>query len=141
MDDIMKSIKKSGLDIYMFYDVIALCTFGSYNESCWDKERSDIDVMVLSNIELEWNREMEIEDYLTNHLSVYFNHENIHITFINDFVYPFGEIMISSPNKIILQEEQYLDYILGYSCFKRDREYLEIIRDYHLKERGRYGLL
>lgn len=134
----MKLIKDSGIDIDMIYDVIALCTFGSYNESCWDKERSDIDVMVLSNTELEWTREMEIEDYLTHHLSVYFNHENIHITFINDFVYPFGEIMISSPNKIILQEERYLDYILGYSSFKRDREYLEIIRDYHLKEIGLY---
>lgn len=132
----MESIKKSGLDVDMLYGVIALCTFGSYNESCWDKERSDIDVMVLSNTELEWNKEMEIEDYLTNHLSEYFNHNNIHITFINGFVYPFGEIIIASSNKIILQEEQYLDYILGYSCFKRDREYLEIIRDYHLKERG-----
>ncbi|MEG2655967.1 MAG: nucleotidyltransferase domain-containing protein [Clostridium sp.] len=132
----MKLVSKSGLDIDMIYDVISLCTFGSYNESCWDKERSDIDVMVLSNEELEWNREIEIEDYLTNHLSGYFNHDNIHITFINDVIYPFGEIMIASPNKFILQEEKYLDYILAYSCFKRDREYLEIIRDYHLKERG-----
>jgi len=133
MEVIMRLIEKSGLDINMLDNVIALCTFGSYNESCWDKDRSDIDVMVLSNRELDWNREMDIEYYLSNHLSVYFNHDNIHITFINDFVYPFGEIMIASSNKIILQEEKYLDYILGYSCFKRDREYLEIIRDYHLK--------
>lgn len=132
----MKSIAKSGLSIEKLEDIVALCTFGSYNEDCWDKNRSDIDVMVLSNKELEWEKEMEIEDYLTEHLSIYFNHNDIHITFINDFIYPFGEIMIASPNKLILNEEKYLDYILGYSSFKRDREYLEIIRNYHLTEKG-----
>lgn len=30
MDDIMNLIKDSGIDIDMLYDVIALCTFGSY---------------------------------------------------------------------------------------------------------------
>jgi len=30
MDDIMKLIKDSGIDIDMLYDVIALCAFGSY---------------------------------------------------------------------------------------------------------------
>jgi hypothetical protein len=28
--------------------------------------------------------------------------------------------MIASPNKLILETEKYLDYVLGYSVFKRD---------------------
>ncbi len=83
----MKPLKGAYIDINKLKDVIALCTFGSYNEKCWDKDRSDIDIM---------------------------------ITFINGFVYPFGEIMIASPNKLILETEKYLDYVLGYSVFKRD---------------------
>lgn len=139
----MKSLDGANIDINKLRDVIALCTFGSYNENCWDKNRSDIDVMVLLSKELEWDCELEIEDYLTEFCLDYFNHDNIHITFINGFVYPFGEIMIASPNKLVLETEKYLDYVIGYSAFKRDREYLEIIRDYHLKEREAYnnGLL
>lgn len=139
----MKSLKGINIDVKKLEDVIALCTFGSYNENCWDKNRSDIDVMVLLSKELQWELELEIEDYLTEFCSEYFNHCNIHITFINGFVYPFGELMIASENKLILDTEKYLDYVLGYSCFKRDREYLEIIREYHLKEREDYtnGLL
>ncbi|MEG2936166.1 MAG: nucleotidyltransferase domain-containing protein [Clostridium sp.] len=132
----MKLLKDSHLDNNKLNDVICICTFGSYNEEHWDCNRSDIDIMVLSNSELNFEREMELEDYLTIHLSQYFNHNNIHITFLNDFIYPYGEILISSPNKIVFQDEKYLDYVLGYSTFKRDRENLEIIRDYHLKEAG-----
>lgn len=139
----MKSLKDININIKKLEDVIALCTFGSYNEGCWDKNRSDIDVMVLLTKELTWEVEIELEDYLTDLCSNYFNHDNIHITFISGFIYPFGEIMIASPNKFIIDSEKYLDYVLGYSAFKRDREYLEIIRDYHLQEMEAYhnGLL
>jgi len=118
-------------------------TFGSYNEECFNKDRSDIDIIILSNRPLEWEEELEIEDYLQPILEKHFNHDNIHLTFINDFVYPFSELLITSKDKIIILEEKYLDYILGYSCFKRDREYLEIIREENLKEmkRDKHGLL
>lgn len=115
-------------------DIICIATFGSYNEDCFDKNRSDIDIMILSTKELEWDYELEIEDYITPLLKTHFKHDNIHITFITGFVYPFGEIIINSTDKIILLEEKYLDYVLGYSSFKRDREYLEIIRDQNLKD-------
>ncbi|NFL53979.1 nucleotidyltransferase domain-containing protein, partial [Clostridium botulinum] len=102
-----------------------------------------IDVMILSINELEWEDEIEIEDYLTPILKNYFQHDNIHITFITGFVYPFGELLINSNDKIIILEEKYLDYVLGYSTFKRDREYLEIIREENLKDlkENRNGLL
>lgn len=124
-------------------DIICIATFGSYNETCFDKNRSDIDVMILSINELEWEDEIEIEDYLTPILKNYFQHDNIHVTFITGFVYPFGELLINSNDKIIILEEKYLDYVLGYSTFKRDREYLEIIREKNLKDlkENRNGLL
>ena len=131
------------LDLDKLNDVICIATFGSYNESCFNKDRSDIDIMILCTKQLDWDSELEIEDYLIPILKNHFHHENIHLTFINDFVYPFGEILISSNDKIIIFEEKYLDYILAYSCFLRDREYLEIIRNQNLNYEKEYkdGLL
>jgi len=126
-------LRESDLNLNGFKEVIAICIFGSYNEPCFDKNRSDIDVMILLKRELPWEEEMEIEDYLQGILPDYFNHKDMHYTFINNFVYPYSEIFIESKDKIIFQEEEYLDYLLGYSCFKRDREYLEIIRESNLK--------
>lgn len=40
-------------------DIICIATFGSYNEDCFDKNRSDIDIMILSTKELEWEYELE----------------------------------------------------------------------------------
>lgn len=136
----MEKVKLSNcnLNLSVFKEIMAICTFGSYNEACFDKDRSDIDIMILLRKELQWEEEMEIEDYLQMILPDYFKHKNIHYTFINDFVYPFSEIFIESKDKIIIQEEEYLDYILGYSCFKRDREYLEIIRESNLKYLGEW---
>lgn len=136
-------LNSCNLDLCKLKDIICIATFGSYNEECFDKDRSDIDIAVLSNRQLEWEEELEIEDYLQPILEKHFSHENIHLTFINDFIYPFSELLITSKDKIIILEEKYLDYILGYSCFKRDREYLEIIREEKLKEikRCKSGLL
>lgn len=124
-------------------NIICISIFGSYHEECFNKDRSDIDVMILSDKKLEWEEELEIEDYMKPILRNHFSHENIHLTFINDFVYPFSELLIESKDKIIILEEKYLDYILGYSCFKRDREYLEIIREENLRDIREYknGLL
>jgi len=131
------------LNLNKFDTIISICTFGSYNESCFDKSRSDIDVMILLNRELQWEEEMEIEDFLQTILPLYFNHKDIHYTFVSDFIYPFSEIFIESKDRIIILEEAYLDYILGYSCFKRDREYLETIKELNLKsmEEYKHGLL
>lgn len=136
-------LNSCNLDLCKLKDIICIATFGSYNEECFNKDRSDIDIIILSNRQLEWEEELEIEDYLQPILKKHFSHENIHLTFINDFSYPFSELLITSKDKIIILEEKYLDYILGYSCFKRDREYLEIIRKENLKEIKRYksGLL
>ena len=141
----MDKIKLSScnIDLNKLKGIICIATFGSYHEECFNKDRSDIDIMILSSKELEWEDELEIENYLQPILKKHFKYENIHLTFINDFVYPFSELLIGSKDKIIFLEENYLEYILGYSCFKRDREYLEIIRKENLKEIKEYksGLL
>ncbi|MBW6410634.1 nucleotidyltransferase domain-containing protein [Clostridium weizhouense] len=141
MDRIKLSDCKLNLD--NLKNIICIGTFGSYNTYCFDKSKSDIDIMILSIKELEWKDELEIEDYLIPILQNHFQYDNIHLTFINGFIYPFGEMLINSNDKIIILEEKYLDYILGYSTFKRDREYLEIIREQNLKDLKEYrnGLL
>lgn len=131
MDKVM--LKNCNVDIERFENIISICVFGSYHEECFNKERSDIDIMILSSIDLGFDEECDIEDYMQSILPIYFNHDNIHYTFINGFSYPFSELFAISEDKIIFNEEEYLDYILGYSSFKRDRENLEIIRDENLK--------
>ena len=127
-------IKNCTLDHKYLNNVLAIGVFGSYHEPCFDKDRSDIDIMILLTKELDFEQEFDIEDYLNSILPAYFNHDNIHYTFINGFNYPFSEILLISNDKIIFDEERYLDYILGYSVFKRDREYLEIMRNKNLRE-------
>lgn len=144
----MRSLKKSYLrqcavDKNQLKDVIALGVFGSYHEKCFNKDCSDIDIMILLRKEVEWEREMEIEEYLETLIPDFFNHSNIHYTFISDFNYPFSELLLISEDRIVLREEEYLDYVLGYSTFKRDRENLEIMREQNLKELEelRHGVL
>ena len=116
--------------------------YGSYARGDY-KADSDIDIMILSKYQLELYDEIEIEDYLQKILSEYFSYDNLHFTFISEFNYPFSEILLISDDKIIFQEEEYLDYVLGYSAFKRDREALEVMREENLKdlESFRNGLL
>ncbi|MGL5381649.1 nucleotidyltransferase domain-containing protein [Clostridium sp.] len=124
-------------------DVISIAVFGSYHEDVFHKDRSDIDIMILTQRELEIDEEFDIEDYLQGILPQYFNHSNIHYTFISEFNYPFSELLLISKDKIIFDEELYLEYVLGYSAFKRDRESLEIMREENLRDLEAYrnGLL
>ena len=57
-------LKNCKIDATKLKDVIALCVFGSYHEKVFDKDRSDIDIMILSKYQLELYDEIEIEDYL-----------------------------------------------------------------------------
>ena len=136
-------LKDCILDTSNLNDIIAVGVFGSYHESVFDKSRSDIDILILSKNELDFDEELDIEDYLQSILPKYFNHENIHYTFISEFNYPFSELLLISKDKIVFKEEEYLEYTLGYSAFKRDRESLEIMREENLKDLEVYrnGLL
>lgn len=138
-----KLLKECKIDLSNFTDIICIGLFGSYHESCFIEGKSDIDIMILSSKELSWEEEFELEDYLQSILPQYFSYGNIHYTFINGFVYPFSELLLISKDKIIFKEDSYLDYVLGYSSFKRDRENLEIIREENLKDLEVYrrGLL
>lgn len=132
MKDIM--LKDCKLDIEKLQSIISIGVFGSYHEDCFNKDRSDIDILILSSTQLEWDEELDIEDYLQSILPKHFSHDNIHYTFISEFNYPFSELLLISKDKIIFKEEAYLDYVLGYSTFKRDRENLELIRNENLKD-------
>ncbi|MEG0014267.1 MAG: nucleotidyltransferase domain-containing protein [Cellulosilyticaceae bacterium] len=132
MRDVM--LRTCNLDQERLEQVISIGVFGSYHEKRFNKEHSDIDIIILLKEELHWEQEFEIEEYLESELPRYFKHNNMHYTFVNGFNYPFSELLLISEDKIIIDEEKYLDYVLGYSCFKRDRENLEIIREKNLKD-------
>ena len=127
-------LKDCTLDKELFKEIIAIGVFGSYHEECFDKNRSDIDIAILCEKELEFDEEFDVEDYLDSVLPKHFSHKDIHYTFISGFNYPFSELLLISNDKIIFKEEKFLDYTLGYSSFKRDRENLEIIRNNNLKD-------
>lgn len=57
-------IKDCQLNNECLKDVLSIGIFGSYHEECFDKNRSDIDVMILLKKELDFDEEFEIEDYL-----------------------------------------------------------------------------
>ena len=43
-------LKNCKIDATKLKDVIALCVFGSYHEKVFDKDRSDIDIMILLDL-------------------------------------------------------------------------------------------
>ncbi len=126
-------LKDCDIDLSNYPFIISVGIFGSYHEECFVQDKSDIDIFVLTSKTLDIDTEFEIEDYLKKVLIKYFSYPNLHFTFVNNFVYPYSELVLISKDKIILDEEKYLDYTLGYSVFKRDRENLDIIREENLK--------
>ena len=51
-------LKNCKIDATKLKDVIALCVFGSYHEKVFDKDRSDIDIMILLDLS-----DMDIKQY------------------------------------------------------------------------------
>ncbi|MBM7872035.1 putative nucleotidyltransferase [Clostridium pascui] len=121
-------------------NVISLTLFGSYNTSFWNKERSDIDILVLVK-HLDFDLECKLEDYYYPLLKEYFEHDNIHFTFIalNNFDTVFADIYIDFTDKVIFDMELHYDFLLYISKFNRVNERLInlIRRDWESK----YGVL
>ena len=65
-------LKNCKIDATKLKDVIALCVFGSYHEKVFDKDRSDIDIMILSKYQLELYDEIEIEIICKNIIRIFF---------------------------------------------------------------------
>lgn len=121
-------------------NVISLTLFGSYNTRFWNKERSDIDILVLVK-HSDFDLECKLEDYYYPLLKEYFEHDNIHFTFIalNNFDTVFADIYIDFTDKIIFDIELHYDFLLYISKFNRVNERLIslIRRDWESK----YGVL
>ena len=76
-------------------EIIAICEFGSYGTDDWIKDRSDIDLLVVTAI-----------------ASKFYNYNNIHLTFVlfNDFGNKYARMAVDSDNKYILKEERWYDF-------------------------------
>lgn len=121
-------------------NVISLTLFGSYNTKYWNSHKSDIDILVLVKYS-DFNLEYKIEEYYYPKLSEYFNHNDIHFTFIalNNFDTVFADIYIDFNDKIFFDINLHYDFLLYISKFNRVNENLiNLVRkDWESK----YGIL
>lgn len=121
-------------------NIISFTIFGSYNTKYWCKERSDIDILVLMKID-DYNVEFEIEDQYREIFTQYFNHNDIHFTFITlkSFDTVFADIYIDFTDKIIFDIEKHYDYLMYINKFNRVNDNLiQLVRkDWESK----YGVL
>jgi len=106
-------------------NVISLTLFGSYNTEVWDKDRSDIDILVLLK-HRDFDIEYKVEEFYFPILSSYFENKKIHFTFIElrDFESVFADIYIDYEDKIIFDLNEHFNYLMYISKYNRVNENL-----------------
>lgn len=125
----MSGLKKrflSKADIAKYDDnVISLTLFGSYNTEFWNKEISDVDILVLLK-HRDFDIEYKVEEFYFPILSSYFQNEKIHFTFIElrDFDTVFADIYIDYEDKIIFDLSEHFNYLMYISKYNRVNENL-----------------
>lgn len=120
-------------------NIIALATFGSYGTDYWIKNKSDIDIFVLTSPLKNISEEFDLEDDLLPVLEGYFNYPKIHLTFLylNDFASPLAKQYIDSKNKLVLDPLREMDFRLYVNKYLRSNEWLDnLINDDTLLMRG-----
>lgn len=121
-------------------NIISFTLFGSYNTKYWSEERSDIDILVLMKND-DFSIEFEVEEEYKKIFSEYFNHDDIHFTFIklNSFDTVFADIYIDFTDKIIFNIDKHFDYLMYINKFNRINDNLInlVRRDWESK----YGIL
>lgn len=93
-------------------EIIAICEFGSYGTDDWIKDRSDIDLLVVTAPKVTFLDTFDIEDEIKKIASKFYNYNNIHLTFVlfNDFGNKYARMAVDSDNKYILKEERWYDF-------------------------------
>lgn len=119
-------------------DIICIVEFGSFRTKEWIKDRSDIDLLVITAPNITFIDTLEIEDELLEIAKEFYKYTNIHLTFIlfNDFANKFARIAIDSEKKYILNEEKWYDFNHNVLKFIRINERLN--RNLKLDEQFSY---
>ncbi|PWX45104.1 hypothetical protein CYK83_09405, partial [Clostridium perfringens] len=89
--------------------IICVVEFGSFRTEAWIKDRSDIDLLVITAPNVTFMDTLEIEDDVLEIAREFYKYPNIHLTFLlfKDFHNKFATIAIDSEKKYILNEEKW----------------------------------
>ena len=109
----LNEIKKIG-------GVICISEFGSYRTEYWNKDRSDIDLVIVVKPKVSFIDTLDIEDEILELSKQYYNYDNIHLTFVlfKDFPSKYARLAVDSNKKYIIEEEFWYDfqhYVLKYA--------------------------
>lgn len=104
-EEYIKKLKK-------YREIIALCEFGSYGTKDWIRDRSDIDLLVITKPKVTFLDTFEIEDEIKEIAIEFYKYNKIHLTFLlfSDFSNKYSRIAVDSDNKYILDEERWYDF-------------------------------
>lgn len=108
-------------------EIIALCEFGSYGTEAWIKDRSDIDLLIVTGPKVSLLDTFDIEDEIKEATREFYKYDNIHLTFIlfNDFGNKYARLAIDSDTQYILNEERWYDFTHYVLKAVRNNEKLE----------------
>ena len=95
-----------------YREIIALCEFGSYGTKDWIKDRSDIDLIIVTKPNVTFLDTFEIEDEIKEIATEFYKYDKIHLTFLlfKDFSNKYARIAVDSDKKYILDEERWYDF-------------------------------
>ena len=83
-------------------NIICVVEFGSFRTEAWIKDRSDIDLLVITAPNVTFMDTLEIEDDVLEIAREFYKYPNIHSKF--------AKIAIDSEKKYILNEEKWYDF-------------------------------
>ncbi|MGG5461203.1 nucleotidyltransferase domain-containing protein [Clostridium sp. B9] len=115
--------------------IIAIVEFGSFRTEEWIKDRSDIDLLVITAPNITFMDTLEIEDEILEIAKEFYNYPDIHLTFIlfNNFSNKFARIAIDSEKQYILNDEKWYDFTHNVLKYIRNNEKLS--RNLKLEEK------
>ena len=119
-------------------NIISMSIIGSYNTEYWRVNRSDIDILILLDKNIDVSIEFDLEDELIPMLQKYFNYNNIHLTFLymKDFEHPLALEYIKSNDKLVFDKEREVDFRLYVNKYRRNNQWLEDLIKRDIKERS-----
>ncbi|MEA4825016.1 MAG: nucleotidyltransferase domain-containing protein [Clostridium sp.] len=109
------------------HGIVAISQFGSYGTEYWIKDRSDIDLAVITEPNITYMETLNMEDELINIFKEHYGYEYIHLTFIlfKEFYSKYARIAVDSDNIFIVDEDRWFDfqhYVLKHARNNREFE-------------------
>lgn len=109
------------------HGIVAVSQFGSYGTEYWIKDRSDIDIAVITEPKVTYMETLNIEDELIPIFKEYYQYDNIHLTYIlfKEFYSKYARMAVDSDSVFVVDEDRWFDfqhYVLKYARNNREFE-------------------